>query len=163
MPWFGTHEYPFRGWQAALIHYSMDWLLNTFTHEYPFWGWQAALIHYSMDWLLNTEVSKGHLELLQIILAKGQSRKMCWMDSGGPLQIGQFQASRSLDSMNLPMFDLTSKEFQTIFQSKCFNLCWSFKLHRQFQSSESKGEGLVGWGCSVLDECFEFTFFFFDK
>jgi hypothetical protein len=80
-----------------------------------------------MDWFLNTEVSKGRLELL-LILAKGQSRKMCWMDSGGPLQIGQFQASRSVDSMNLAVFDLKGREFQTIFQSKCFNLCGSFKL-----------------------------------
>jgi hypothetical protein len=36
------------------------------------WGLK---IHASIGWLLNTEESKDHFEILQIVLAKGQSRK----------------------------------------------------------------------------------------
>jgi hypothetical protein len=57
------------------------------------WCWSKNFVQITMGWEPKSEEFKGHLELRQMDLAKGQSKKMCWMVFGGPLHIGQQQQS----------------------------------------------------------------------
>lgn len=72
---------------------------------------------------LKREVFKGQVEFLQMVLAKGQARRMCWMVSGGPLHRGQERVSGVAWGENLKMFDLRGRISQVILQRKCFRRC----------------------------------------
>jgi hypothetical protein len=87
-------------------------------------------------------VLRGQLELNHKSLAKGQLRKICCIVSRGPRQKGQQSNSGSVIEANLKMLVLTGRIFQVIFQKRCFNLSWTFKFQRHFQSGGERGEGL---------------------